>query len=184
MPVQEFVVDAKASFGLNSSELSRGDVTGLSSSFRSKSVSGNDAMVSLGLSRPFDTDSIRITPFARVTWQIVTQNGVSEGGAASVQAGQPDDAVEVLADALVLDPRRTSTWTPLGEALALSGYPEEAVVCLWIGYQWSNNRDKSMAFYISQAEKQKNSKPALAQAHETVLLWIQGTKPDFKSLGK
>ena len=83
MPVQEFVVDAMASFGLNNSELSRGDVTGLSSGFRSKSVSGNDAMVSLGLSRPFDTDSIRITPFARVTWQIVTQNGVNEGIAAS-----------------------------------------------------------------------------------------------------
>ncbi len=105
-------------------------------------------------------------------------------GFAYVQAGQPDDAVEVLADALVLDPRRTSTWTPLGEALALSGYPEEAIACLWIGYQWSNNRDKSVAFFTSQAEKQKTTKPALARAHETVLLWIQGTKPEFKSLGK
>lgn len=101
-----------------------------------------------------------------------------------VQAGQPDDAVDVLVDALLLDPRRTSTWTPLGEALALSGYPEEAVACLWIGYQWSNNRDKSVAFYTSQAEKQKNTKPALAQAHEAVLSWTQGNKPDFKSLGK
>ena len=95
-----------------------------------------------------------------------------------------DHAVDVLADALLLDPRRTSTWTPLGEALALSGYPEEAVACLWIGYQWSANRDKSLAFYTSQVEKQKTSKPALAQAYESVLNWVQGNKPDFKSLGK
>ena len=83
MPIEEYVVDAMASFGLNNSDLSRGDGTGLTGGFRSKSISGNDAMVSLGLSRPFDTDSIRITPFARVTWQIVTQNGVNEGGAVS-----------------------------------------------------------------------------------------------------
>lgn len=83
MPVQKFVVDAMASFGLSNSDLSRGDGTGLSAGFRNKSVSGNDAMVSLGLSRPFDSDSFRITPFARVTWQIVTQNGVKEGSSAS-----------------------------------------------------------------------------------------------------
>jgi hypothetical protein len=40
-------------------------------------------MVSLGLSRPLDTESVPITPFARVTWQIVTQNAVNEGSAAS-----------------------------------------------------------------------------------------------------
>lgn len=83
MPVQKFVVDAMASFGLSNSDLSRGDGTGLSHGFRSKSVSGNDAMVSLGLSRPFDSGSFRITPFARVTWQIVTQNAVNEGSTAS-----------------------------------------------------------------------------------------------------
>lgn len=40
-------------------------------------------MVSLGLSRPFDTESVRITPFARVTWQVLTQSAVNEGGVAS-----------------------------------------------------------------------------------------------------
>ncbi|NDY82204.1 autotransporter domain-containing protein [Orrella sp. NBD-18] len=83
MPVQEFVVDGMASIGLNSSDISRSDVTGLSSGFRNKSVTGNDAMVSLGLSRPVDVDNFRITPFARVTWQVVTQSSVNEGDAAS-----------------------------------------------------------------------------------------------------
>ena len=78
-----YVIDAMASFGLNSSDLSRGDVTSLSNGFRNKTISGNDAMVSLGLSRPIDLDNFRITPYARVTWQMVTQSSVNEGAAAS-----------------------------------------------------------------------------------------------------
>jgi outer membrane autotransporter protein len=83
LPIDNFVVDAMASIGLSASDISRGDITGLSHSFRNKSVSGNDALVSLGLSRATDLDSVRITPYARVTWQMVTQSGVNEGNAAS-----------------------------------------------------------------------------------------------------
>ncbi len=83
MPIQEFVIDGMASIGLSSSDISRGDMTGLSNGFRNKSIIGNDAMVSLGLSRPMDVDRIRITPFARVTWQLVTQSSVNEGDAIS-----------------------------------------------------------------------------------------------------
>ena len=83
MPVESFVLDAMASVGLSSSDIKRADVTGLSAGFRNKSVSGNDVMVSLGLSRPFETESVRLTPFARVTWQMVSQSGVNEGDVAS-----------------------------------------------------------------------------------------------------
>lgn len=83
MPVERFVLDAMASVGLSSSDIKRGDLTGLSAGFRNKSVSGNDVMVILGLSRPFETESVRLTPFARVTWQMVSQSGVNEGDVAS-----------------------------------------------------------------------------------------------------
>jgi hypothetical protein len=83
MPIEVYVVDAMASFGVNSSDLSRSDITSLSNGFRNKSISGNDAMVSLGLSRPIDLDNFRITPYARVTWQMVTQSSVNEGDTAS-----------------------------------------------------------------------------------------------------
>ncbi len=84
MPVgADFVLDAIASIGLSSSDISRNDITGLSSGFRNKSVSGNDALIGLGLSRAFETSNLSITPFARVTWQVVTQSGVNEGQAAS-----------------------------------------------------------------------------------------------------
>ena len=83
IPVKEYVVDAMASFGFNSSNLSRGDITELSNGFNNKSISGQDAMISLGVSRPVDIDHFRITPYARVTWQVVMQSGVKEGSAAS-----------------------------------------------------------------------------------------------------
>ena len=84
MPFKKYVVDAMASIGLNSSDLSRGDITDLSSGFRNKNISGNDALVSLGLSRPIDVKSnLRVTPFARVTWQMVTQSSINEGDVAS-----------------------------------------------------------------------------------------------------
>ena len=68
-----------ASVGLSASDVSRSDATGLTSGFRNKNISGNDAMLSLGVSRPIDLQDIRLTPFARVTWQMVTQSGVNEG---------------------------------------------------------------------------------------------------------
>lgn len=83
MPLNDYVVDTMASFGLNSSDLSRGDMTGLGNGFRNKTISGNDALVSLGLSRPMDVSDLRITPFVRATWQIVSQSGVNEGDVAS-----------------------------------------------------------------------------------------------------
>jgi hypothetical protein len=72
-----------ASIGTSSSDISRSDITALGNGFRNKSILGNDVMASLGVSRPFDMDDIRLTPFARVTWQMVSQSSVNEGDLAS-----------------------------------------------------------------------------------------------------
>lgn len=79
MPVEEYVLDAMASVGLSATDISRSAASGLASGFRNKNLSGNDAMLSLGVSRPMDLQDIRLTPFARLTWQLVTQSGVNEG---------------------------------------------------------------------------------------------------------
>lgn len=86
MPLDEYVLDAIASVGLNASDLSRSDGTGLSSGYRNKNISGNDVLLSLGVSRPIDMEQIRITPFARLTWQMVMQSGVNEGQTGSALA--------------------------------------------------------------------------------------------------
>ncbi|MBQ0929048.1 DUF945 family protein [Ideonella sp. 4Y16] len=80
-------------------------------------------------------------------------------GYALVKADRAAEASDVLLAALVLDPRRSSTWTPLAEALALSGRAADADAALWIAYQWSANREKSLAWYQDRADKE--TRPAL-----------------------
>jgi autotransporter-associated beta strand protein len=84
MPVmQEYVIDAMTSFGLSSTDLSRSDVTGLSGGFKNRAVMGNDWLASLGISRPFEYNELRVTPYLRFTYQSVTQSGYNEGGTAA-----------------------------------------------------------------------------------------------------
>ncbi len=79
MPIQEFVLDAMASYGMNSTDTSRSDVTGLSNGFSTKGVKGSDALLSIGLSRSIELDNLRITPYIRATGQIVNQSSFTEG---------------------------------------------------------------------------------------------------------
>jgi autotransporter-associated beta strand protein len=84
MPVAEdYVLDGMVSLGLSSTNLSRSDVTGISSGFSNKSVMGNDVLVSAGLSRPFETSGVRITPYVRLTYQYVGQASYDEGASAA-----------------------------------------------------------------------------------------------------
>jgi len=81
-----YVLDGIASVGLSSTDLSRSDVTGLTSGFKNKAVMGNDVLLSLGLSRDFSYEGVGFTPYVRVTYQQVNQNGYNEGsGAAALQ---------------------------------------------------------------------------------------------------
>ena len=83
LPVQQFVVDAMASYGFNSTNNSRNDATGITNGLQAKNVQGNDALVGLGLNLPIDLAESRVTPYIRATWQQVNQNGFNEGSAAS-----------------------------------------------------------------------------------------------------
>jgi uncharacterized protein with beta-barrel porin domain len=86
MPVlQDYVLDGIASVGLSSTNLSRNDPTGYTGGFSSKAVMGNDALVSVGISRAFEYDEVRVTPYARLSYQYVSQNSYDEGtGAAAL----------------------------------------------------------------------------------------------------
>ena len=84
MPIAEdYVLDGMASIGLSSTNLSRSDITGLSGGFSNKTVMGKDALVSVGLSRPFEYSDIRLTPYARLTYQYVGQAAYNEGSTAA-----------------------------------------------------------------------------------------------------
>ncbi|WP_287365650.1 DUF945 family protein [Thauera sp.] len=104
-------------------------------------------------------------------------------GFALIKADKPAEAAEVLVQALRLDPRRSSTWTPLAEALALAGYTDESQAALWVAYQWSGNRDKSLTYYADRAAKEAGTRPALAELFGAVLPWVtEGRRPALPSL--
>jgi hypothetical protein len=77
--LQDYVLDGMASVGLSSTNLSRNDPTGFTGGFSSKAVLGNDALVSVGISRAFEYNDVRVTPYARLTYQYVGQNSYDEG---------------------------------------------------------------------------------------------------------
>ena len=81
--LQDYVLDGMASVGLSSTNLSRNDPTGYSGGFSSKAVLGNDALVSLGLSRTFEYTDMRVTPYARLNYLYVGQNSYDEGSGAA-----------------------------------------------------------------------------------------------------
>ena len=81
--LQDYVLDGMASLGLSSTNLSRNDPTGYTGGFSTKAVIGNDAMASVGISRAFEYNDVRVTPYARLTYQYVGQNSYDEGSGAA-----------------------------------------------------------------------------------------------------
>jgi len=81
--LQDYVLDGMASVGLSSTNLSRNDPTGYTGGFSSKAVMGNDALVSVGISRAFEYNDVRVTPYARLTYQYVGQSSYDEGSGAA-----------------------------------------------------------------------------------------------------
>jgi uncharacterized protein with beta-barrel porin domain len=81
--LQDYVLDGMASVGLNSTNLSRNDPTGYTGGFSSKAVLGNDALVSVGISRGFEYTDLRVTPYARLSYQYVGQNSYDENSGAA-----------------------------------------------------------------------------------------------------
>jgi autotransporter-associated beta strand protein len=77
--LQDYVLDGMASIGMSSTNLSRNDPTGYTGGFSSKAVLGNDALVSVGISRGFEYSELRVTPYARLSYQYVGQNSYDEG---------------------------------------------------------------------------------------------------------
>ncbi len=104
-------------------------------------------------------------------------------GFALNRAGRARDAERALAAALVLDPRRASTWAPLAESYALQGKRDAAVATLWVAYQWSGNREKAAAYYGERASAE--TRADVAQVYAMTSRWIAGEgRPRLTRLGE
>lgn len=82
LPMQSWVVDSLASWGVQSTRHSRSDPTGLSTGLESR-TRGRDTMISAGLSRPFDWQGQQVAPYARLSWQHQHRSAMNEGSSAA-----------------------------------------------------------------------------------------------------
>lgn len=91
---------------------------------------------------------------------------LSNLGHVALQGNQINDAVTALTDALLVDPRRTSTWTPIAELYVIRDKQDSAVRALLLGYEFSGNKDKTVAVYEAQAiaAERESMRPAYAEA--------------------
>lgn len=80
--MQDYMLDGMASVGLSSTDASRNDPTS-NNSLKAKGVMGNDVLLSVGLSRPFDASDVTLTPYISATWQMVNQSSINEGTASA-----------------------------------------------------------------------------------------------------
>ena len=82
VPVHGFEVQGIGSYGSMSTDTQRADPLG-GAMLKANGVGANDALVSLGVSRPFLVHRMTLAPYAHVTWQQVAQGSFSEGTASA-----------------------------------------------------------------------------------------------------
>jgi len=76
--MQDYVLDGMASVGSSSTDVTRSDPTS-STSLKARGIRGNDTLISAGISRLLETDTLTVTPYTRLTWQMVNQSPFDEG---------------------------------------------------------------------------------------------------------
>lgn len=99
-------------------------------------------------------------------------------GLVLTRQGNVSAAIPIFDQAILLDPRRTSNWVPFADALVAANRWNDAIAALWLGWQWSSNRDKAISFYTAQSE----AKPPEAgtPVYAAALAWVKdGVRPDF-----
>lgn len=82
---------------------------------------------------------------------------VANLGFALLRADDIDGAAGVLGAALMLNPRRTASWTPLAEYFARIDAYDFAVRSLLVAYNYSRNQETTFKFYSEKAQTEPNA---------------------------
>lgn len=72
-------------------------------------------------------------------------------GFAALRANRFQEAETALLKALKLDPRRTTSWIPLGEVYSMTKSADAALRAVLVAYEFSANREKTRAFFEEKA---------------------------------
>ncbi|WP_343669118.1 hypothetical protein [Paraburkholderia heleia] len=80
--------------------------------------------------------------------------------------------------ALSLNPRRTSVWAPLAVTLAKEGHPDQAVEAMWLAFQFSGDKQKTLSFIDTRLADERD--PAVLKMYTESKAWLtENKKPKF-----
>lgn len=93
------------------------------------------------------------------------------------QSGDLIKSEDTAVAALALNPRRTSTWAPLAATLAKEHRLDQAAEAMWLAYQFSGDKQKTMQFIDSKLASESN--PDAVKMYATSKTWFEkNEKPD------
>lgn len=92
---------------------------------------------------------------------------LSNEGYALIKADDPEAAIDPIERSIALQPGRASAWGTLGEALARSGFLEQATAAFNIAFTFSQNREKTKEFLAKLSTD--DSSPVLVKATKAAL---------------
>lgn len=84
-------------------------------------------------------------------------------------AGRSPEALEPLAAALLINPRRTSNWAPLVKVFFDLGMIEEARASALLSYRFSSNKEKTQAFFYRKSIEEQSPLSSVYRSALTVI---------------
>ncbi|SED25318.1 Tetratricopeptide repeat-containing protein [Burkholderia sp. WP9] len=84
------------------------------------------------------------------------QEIISNLAYAYAQSGQLAKSEDTAVLALSLNPRRTSVWAPLATTLAKEHRYDQALEAMWLAYQFSGDKAKTLIFIDSKLASESN----------------------------
>ncbi|WP_075644002.1 tetratricopeptide repeat protein [Caballeronia udeis] len=96
--------------------------------------------------------------------------------------GQLAQSEDTAVLALALNPRRTSIWAPLAVTLQKEKRPDQAIEAMWLAYQFSADKQKTLAFIDSHVTSERD--PDVKSLYERSKAWfVANQKPSFNTQG-
>ncbi|QIE29781.1 hypothetical protein SBC2_78570 (plasmid) [Caballeronia sp. SBC2] len=96
--------------------------------------------------------------------------------------GQLAQSEDTAVLALALNPRRTSIWAPLAVTLQEEKRPDQAIEAMWLAYQFSADKQKTLAFIDSHITSERD--PDVKSLYERSKAWfVENQKPSLNTQG-
>ncbi|MGF6775852.1 tetratricopeptide repeat protein [Paraburkholderia sp. GAS334] len=135
----------------------------------------SDGLNALNASKPDDAVKLFAEANQSDPGDVEIISNLSYAYAADSQLTKSEDTAVL---ALAINPRRTSVWAPLAETIAKEDRPDQAVEAMWLAYQFSGDKQKTLDFISSRMSNERD--PKVLNMYAASKAWfVENKRPDF-----